>query len=588
MRSVDDTVTSGGASSDRSGSLLGLLLRTKMRALRNRFVQAVHHAPVRLSATVILMGVVWVGLFVLFWLVFHQFQRTPLEATVAIPLVFNFFFMAMLFLLAFSNATIVYAALFSKQESAYLASAPPAPLDIVTLKYVESLMVSSWSLVLLGVPLMVAMAWQAQGPVFYLLFIAFFVAFIPIPGSIGLLLAWAAARFFPRRLIRPLVVVAGVFLTAAFLWGMRFLRLGDMVTEDWLREFLAKMSFVESALLPNHWVAEGIDHALEGRFYESGMYLFVTFANALFLSWVVVRLVSAKFATAYDRASVGLQGVRRMQGSSSAPGSTNGAGWSRALFFYLDPPLRLIATKDLRTFLREPLQWSQLLILFGLLILYLSNMPTLLSQLASPRWALIAPFLNLCAISLILATFTCRFVFPLVSLEGRNLWMIGLLPIARGRVLHAKFAFAMTVTLAASIGSMLLGIFALKLSATWAVIHLVVTFGICFGLCGFAIGIGARLPMFSEPNTARIVSGVGGTTNLLASLALVAIVLTCVGMATFGAASNATATAWPDVRWSAAPNTAVLAWCALGVGFSVIAGILALVLGARHFQRVEI
>ena len=33
-------------------------------------------------------------------------------------------------------------------------------------------------------------------------------------------------------------------------------------------------------------------------------------------------------------------------------------------------------------------------------------------------WGSLVPFLNLCAVTLILATFTSRFVFPMISLEG--------------------------------------------------------------------------------------------------------------------------------------------------------------------------
>ena len=33
--------------------------------------------------------------------------------------------------------------------------------------------------------------------------------------------------------------------------------------------------------------------------------------------------------------------------------------------------------------------------------------------------------------ALILSTFTSRFIFPLLSLEGRNFWVLGLFPLRR-------------------------------------------------------------------------------------------------------------------------------------------------------------
>src|SRR3990172_2173803 len=184
------------------GAKLGLLLSVRGRAVSNRVAQAVRDAPVRLAAAVLLIGLIWVGLYGLFRLLFVQLSRTPLEATVAIPLVFNFFFFSILALLTFSNAIIAYGALFGKTESPYLLTLPIAPLDVVTLKYVECLGLSSWSLILLGLSMVFAMAATSEEPIFYVFFLAFFLAFIPIPGAIGLLLAWGVARFFPRRATR--------------------------------------------------------------------------------------------------------------------------------------------------------------------------------------------------------------------------------------------------------------------------------------------------------------------------------------------------------------------------------------------------
>lgn len=555
----------------RSQAMLGLLFRIKARSLVNRVTQAVSEAPVRIAAAVILIGVIWFGLYNLFYEVFLQLRRTPLEATVAIPMVFNFFFVAMLVLLTFSNAIIAYGALFGKDESAYLLTAPLTTTDVVTLKYSESIFMASWSLVLLGFPLMMSLAVWAENQLFYFVFLAFFLAFIPIPGALGLVLAWAAARFFPGRLIKQVAVLIGIATGGFVLLSVRALRFGDAETGEWLRSFQSKMSIVESAFLPNQWVSAGIDHAMNGRLPDALLYLGVTIANALFFSWLAVRIVASCFDTALDRAIANRGSGRR----SASPAS---GGFSGYVFFYLPLPLRLVAAKDLRTFFRDPLQWSQLAILFGLLALYMTNMPTLRAQLSGWGWYLIIPFLNLCAVGLILATFTCRFVFPLVSLEGRKLWLVGLLPMPRGQVLHAKFAFAMTVTLLVAISTMILAIVILRLPAIWAAIHLAITVAMCFGLCGLSVGIGARLPMFGETNAARIANGFGGTTNLLASILLVTAMLIAVGYATWLCRYEVE---------DAPPTPFPLALCGAAVVLSVVVGSVAMAVGRRHFNRIE-
>lgn len=552
-------------------ALLGLLLRVKVRAVWNRFQESVNRGPIRLAAGVLLVALVWFGLYALFYLVFDQFRRTPLEATVAMPLVFNFFFVAILMMLTFSNAIIAYGTLFRARESAYLLTSPLRTLDVVTLKYVESLALSSWSLILLGLPLMLAIAEHTSQPSFYVLFVAFFLSFIPIPGGLGLILAWLAARFFPRRAVRVATLTGGTMVAGFVVWGLHSLQLGEAPTEGWLRAFLARMSFVESAFLPNYWVASGIDHAITGRIAESALYLGVTVANGLFVSWVAVMLVSSRFDAAYDRASAGSTVGRR-------PPSSAAGGLAGSLFRYLPMHLRLVAAKDLRSFFRDPLQWSQLVILFGLLALYLTNMPTLRLHFSGTGWFLIIPFLNLCAISLILATFTCRFVFPLPSLEGQKLWLIGLLPMPMGEMLRAKFAFAMTVTSAVAVAAMALATLLLGLELVWAGIHLLITVSVCFGLCGLAVGLGARFPQLRETNAARIANGVGGTANLLASVALVTAVLTGVGVATW----------WCRARPSGwLPDPASLGLLAVSAALSITVGAVSLFIGIRYFNRIE-
>ncbi len=555
---------------------LELLLRTKVRSLRNQIVEAAARAPIRVWATLLLIAIIWVGLYFLFLAVFMQFRRTPLEATVAIPLVFNFFFLALLALLSFSNAIIAHGALFAKREAEYLLASPLRPRDVVTLKFVESLALSSWSLILLGLPLMFAMAQLAgdravSGYSFYIIFVAFFLVFIPIPGSLGLLLAWVFARFFPRKAVRIATIIGGTGLAIFMVWGLQSLKLGNTAPEIWLRAFLARMSFVEAALFPNNWVTSGIDGALHGKSWDSLLYLCVTLSNSLFLSWLAVNVVSRYFDRAYDRAIAGRDDVYRVAANPAG-------GVSGKLFFYLPMPLRLIAAKDLRTFFRDPLQWSQLVILFGLTVLYLANMPTLQHYFRETTYSLLIPFLNLCAISFILATFTCRFVFPLISLEGHQLWLIGLVPMKRGRILFAKFSFAMTVTILVTGASMTWAIVMLDIEPIWALIHLATIVSVCYGLCGLAVGLGARLPSFDQTNAARIANGLGGTVNLLASLSLIGVVLIAVGVASWYAEYRS-ATGIHNARVVGAIVGAIL--------LSLAVGSISLAIGSRHFDRVE-
>lgn len=549
------------------------LLRVRFRALGNHLTAVMAESPLKVAGTAGFVVLIWAGLYGLFRLVFEYLETTPLESVVAIPLVFNFFFVSLLILLTFSNALLAYSALFGREEAAYLLTAPISRRAFVTVQYLEVLFFSSWSLILLGIPLMAAMSRTTREPdLFYPLFLAFFLLFVPIPGAAGLVLAWLTARFLPRSIRKTLItlVAAGALVTAV--WALRTINTVEVHGGDWLNGFFFRMNFVQSALLPSTWITRGIEHALNNRLDQSVMYLLLVLANTLFLSWLAVGLTARRFASALDRASTGRGGSARLP--AQATGGALGA-----VFFYLPHPVRIIALKDLRTFLRDPLQWSQLVILFGLMGLYLVNMPRFQVELLSERWALLVPLLNLSAIGFILATFTSRFVFPLVSLEGHQFWLVGLLPMDRSRLLHAKFAFAMTVSVFVAVGAMGLATYVLRIPKPWAAIHLLVTFAVCVGLCGCAVGLGARLPLFAHRNPARIANGLGGTINLIASVLLVLSVLGGVGSLSWRAYQR---------QLDAVPDT--VTWLGVAVIVLVVssAGMAAMRFGSRHLARMEL
>src|SRR4030067_704958 len=107
--------------------------------------------------------------------------------------------------------------------------------------------------------------------------------------------------------------------------------------------------------------------------------------------------------------------------------------------------LRLMLLKDCRLLRRDPVQWSQFLIFFGLLGLYFLNVDRFNnphSDISYLTWINMVSFLNLAVVGLILSTFTTRFIYPMISLEGHCFWILGLLPMNRDTVLWSKFVFA--------------------------------------------------------------------------------------------------------------------------------------------------
>jgi ABC-2 type transport system permease protein len=178
---------------------------------------------------------------------------------------------------------------------------------------------------------------------------------------------------------------------------------------------------------------------------------------------------------------------------------------------------RALLAKDVRTFLREPAQWGQCLVIFSLLLIYTLNLQRLGHNLQSTFWVTVISHLNLLVCCLALSTLTTRFVFPQISLEGQRLWILGLSPLSLGRIMDLKLRLASAAMALLTLLLILLSCVTLALPWERSLVFGGAVVLISYGLNALALGLGAWLPNFREPNPARIISGFGGTLCLVSS-----------------------------------------------------------------------
>jgi ABC-2 type transport system permease protein len=190
--------------------------------------------------------------------------------------------------------------------------------------------------------------------------------------------------------------------------------------------------------------------------------------------------------------------------------------------------MRLLIIKDFRTFRRDPAQWAQVLIFTGLLGLYFGNIRRMFLDDISPLYQNGISLLNLLATALLLCTYTGRFIYPMISLEGRKFWILGLLPLRRERLLWGKFAFAATGGML--IAESLVVLSDLMLGVYWVVLvlHVLAVAILAVGLSGLSVGLSACLPNFRESDPSKIAVGFGGTLNLVAGLLFLGVTVALV------------------------------------------------------------
>jgi ABC-2 type transport system permease protein len=559
---------------------LALLLATRAREVGNRARRFREQSRLKVVVIVVFGLVVWLGLYLLFNRGF-RFLRIhsggPELAHFLMQNMLALFFFALTLMLVFSNGIILYGGLYRSRETAFLVASPVRPVAIVLYRLLESVAFSSWAFLFLVTPLMAAYAGnQERGAAFYAEAGVFLVVYLFIPAALGALATMSLMAFFPRSkravmiALGGLLAIAGAAVVAELLSLRHELGPGEEPSAFLLFE---KVRFLLHPLMPSYWVSEGISNLGTGDAARSWLFFRLTLSHALFLVLLVILAAPWLY----------LQGWWVGPGYRAARRFREGILWrwiARPLLAPLGRPMQALVIKDLKTFLRDPVQWTQFLIFFGLLAIYFANLRTFQYHHRQPFWKNIIAQLNLAATCLTLSTFTSRFIFPQLSLEGRRFWVLGMAPMHRRQVLLGKFLFAAGGALAVSLSLVALSNWMLETPAEIFGLQLLAIAGMCMGLAGLSVGLGALYPDFQEDNPSKIVSGFGGTLNLVLSLLLVGTVLALEGV--------------PCTQYLMGRMKAdVFFWYAVGAGVAILAACAAAAflpfwLGLRAFERREV
>jgi ABC-2 type transport system permease protein len=564
-----------------------LLWRVRRQTLTTALRQALKRSRLRVTLVVVLSAVFWYGLFRLFSAGF-EFLNTTIGDSVTfahtLEAIYNIFFASLMMMLVVSSCIILYSGLYGSAEAEFLLTTPVRPQRIVLHKFQEAIGFSSWGFVLLGSPMLVAHGLQAGAPWYYFaLLLPFMASFVYIPGGIG---AIVCMLFVHRiaHLNQQFFIVLGLVAVAALLalgWSLVGASNNDLLTPTWFQEMLARLKFSEHRLLPSWWLTSGLLEAARAdghgsSWAESLLFLSLLISNALFLRVLAVAVGAKIFRTSYSEL--------RTERSRRRPSRRFWADQAVLRFGpLLTRPMRLLIVKDLRLFRRDPMQWSQFIIFFGLLGLYFANIRRFRYDVNYTAWVNMISFLNLAVVGLILSTFTTRFIFPMISLEGRRLWILGMLPLSRDSILWGKFLFAASGCAIPSCLLILLSDLMLQISPMIVLIHQLICLLLCVGLSGIAVGLGAKMPDLREESPSKIAAGFGGTLCLVISASYIVLIVLCTALPSHFYLSALQAHV--DAYW-------VHAWLAAGTIAAVAIGLLAtfvpMTIGLRAFRALEI
>jgi ABC-2 type transport system permease protein len=558
------------------------------------------HARLRTSLVIGLSLFFWFGLFALFYKGFDfviRYVESPGSRYHADTMLFVFplFFLSLQVMLIFSSGIILYGGLYPSRETAFLMTLPVRDERLVYYRFQEALLFSSWGFFLLASPMLLAYGLVTNAPWYYFAYLLpLMAAFAYIPCSLGAIFCLLLIYRLPqmRRIAVGAIALLIIVVTYHSIWKTLEFSETEFLGNSWFKDTLKRFRFARGEWLPSTWLSNALIEAVRRShnnprdlpWLEAGKYFVVLVSNALVLHLSVIWLGKRIYRPSYWE----LHSRRARKPKQTLAWVDRLAG-----IFLIPFPrqTRLLIMKDLRLFRRDPVQWSQFLIFFGLLLLYFANVDRFRehkSDINVLTWVNIVSFLNLAVVGLILSTFTTRFIYPLISLEGRRFWILSLLPVERDTILWSKFLFAACgswLPCAALVG---ISDIMLDVSLMVVAVHQLICLLLCLGLAGMAVGFGAIMPNFREQSPSKIAAGFGGTLNLvLSALYIMAVVLmTALPCHFYLLAGKA------DMPPKLLQPSYLRFWLMLGILASVILAALVTVLplrgGLKSFRRLEV
>jgi ABC-2 type transport system permease protein len=505
-----------GESPSRPDPSLFHLLGPKYLTARARTVGGNRGRVARWTALGVFGVLFWAFIFGVVFRLLQYFRGVPEIGPLLAGKLLGLILIGFFSILLLSNVITALSSFFLARDLDLLVAGPVDWLKLYGAKLLETLVHSSWMVVLMAVPLFAAFGVAYSGGPFYPLVVAgLLIPFLVVPAAIGAALTLLLVNIFPARRTRDILSVIAILTASGIVLLFRLVRPERFAKPEGFRslvDFITLLRTPTSPFLPSEWV-------------QRATMAWLTYRTDL-LPWYLL------WSTAAAACVIGalLHWQLYPQGFSKAQESAQ--RWARSgrisrLANRMLAPLgilrRELVLKEVRLFFRDTTQWSQLLLLAVLVVVYVFNIKFLPLKGDGMTFFLrnVVPFLNLVLAGFVLASIAARFIFPGVSLEGRTLWLLRSSPMSVRDLLWSKFWVGTLPLLLLAL--LIVGVtnYLLQVSTFMFLVSIVTIAAMTLALAGLALGFGTLFPQFETENAAQIPTSFGGLLFMMASVAVI-------------------------------------------------------------------
>jgi len=462
----------------------------------------------------------WMGIFIVAMRVLTYFKGIE-----EIGDILGFKLLSMILIVCF--ALLIFSSILTSLSKLYLSrdlqlvhALPVSSYKIFLSRWIDSTVESAWMVVIFTLPVFLAYGIVYHAGFFYYAnAFAALTALVINASALSTIMVTVAVIVIPANRMKSIFIFLGILCFVVIYLAIRLARpelLADPEVFDTVMVYISSLQTPQSPFLPSTWAYDSILAALGGSLKKGLFHTALAWSFAVAIGFALLILAEGIY----------FRGFSKTQTASVRLFKKSNAGWR--CFNILPGPIKSFTVKEVKTFLRDQTQWSQLFLIAALVVIYVYNfkvLPIDKSPIRTVYLQNLFSFLNMGLALFVLTAITARFAYPAVSMEREAFWLVKSSPLSLKAFLWIKFFIYYLPLLVLTEVLIVATNILLSVTPFMMVLSTVTVFFLVPGIVALGIGLGAAYPDFKAENPTQTVTSFGGLVFMIICAAYIGLII---------------------------------------------------------------
>ncbi len=253
-----------------------------------------------------------------------------------------------------------------------------------------------------------------------------FILFLITGVLIGIILGFIIPGFISIKKLQPALSVVSILIISFVVIFLRLLqpeKFGNPEIIDNVLEYIKSLSIPIFKFFPFEWLSKSLI-ALSRNDYSGFLNYLLSTLTLLFILFIILWTVQRKFYfKLFDKINRG----------------SFGGKLSKKKLGFIKGDYGILLKKEVKTFFRTPEQWSQLLVIGAIMVVFIMNMKII--PLPTGQVRNIIAYMNIGMAAFIVTGLNSRFTFTSIPMENPGITHIFASPFNRIKILKFKMVF---------------------------------------------------------------------------------------------------------------------------------------------------